>query len=40
VAFRISAASADIRRTRPANPAERLIEVAREAVRVYRSTLR
>jgi len=33
VAFRISAAAAQIRRTRPENPTARLIEVAREALR-------
>jgi hypothetical protein len=38
VAFRISAAAAQIRRTRPDNPAVRLIEVAREALREHQAT--
>jgi len=38
VAFRISAAAAEIRRTRPANPSEPLIAVAREALREHHAT--
>jgi hypothetical protein len=38
VAFRISAAAAQIRRTRPANPTRYLIEVAREALRAHQAS--
>ena len=38
VAFRISAAAAQIRRTRPENPTARLIEVAREALRQHQAS--
>jgi hypothetical protein len=38
VAFRISAAAAEIRRTRPDDPTARLIEAAREALREYKGT--
>jgi len=38
VAFRISAAAAKIRRTRPDNPSAHLIEVARAALRAHQAS--